>query len=135
MTPGDLSVAQLEKLLNQSKDRLGKLLKKRKQLASQLAKVDKQIERLTGHAANGEAPKRGGKRGKRPKNAKNLPATIREVLSRTKSGYSLSALADKVKASGYKSHAANFKNVIYQTLYKEKDFVRDETSGTYKLKG
>jgi hypothetical protein len=135
MAPGDLSVAQLERLLHQSKTRLVKLTRERKKLAAKLANVDRQIERLTGHAANGEAPKRAGRRGMRPKNAKSLPAVVHDLLSRAKNGYTLDALADKVKAAGYKSNSANFKNVIYQTLYKEKAIVRDEESGAYKLKG
>jgi hypothetical protein len=46
----------------------------------------------------------------------------------------LSELADKVLASGYRTKASNFKNVLYQSLYKAKHIRRDKKTGNYLIK-
>lgn len=132
-TGKQLSVAQLERLLSAKKSRLAELIKRQAGLQKTLAAVDKEIATLSGDAStSGKKVRR--KIGKRPKNAKSLKVVMTEVLTKNKKGLSLSDLTAKVAASGYKSKSRKFSNVVYQTLYANKQFIQDGKNGTYRLK-
>ena len=131
----DFSVATLERLLSSRKSKLTNLTKKRKVLAKKLRSLDSQIESLGGRTTNGDSGMKHRKGRKRPKNAVPLHEAVVEVLKKSKTGYPIGDLADKVIASGYKSNSSDFRNVLYQCLYKSKQIVHDEESGRYRVKG
>lgn len=128
---GDLSVADLERLLNKRRTTLEALTSKRDKLQRDLEKVERRIVSLEGRGGASVGVK---VRRKRPKNSQSLAAVVEEVLSRSKSGLPLHELSEKVLATGYKSGSSNFKNVLYQCLYNSPSFVHDSESGNYKLK-
>ena len=132
-TGKQLSVAQLERLLSTHKARLAELLKKQAKLQKSLAGVEKEIETLSGKDTS-PGTKTRRKIGKRPKNAKSLKVVMTEVLTKNKKGFSLSDLTTKITEAGYKSKSRKFSNVVYQTIYANKQFIHDEKAGTYRLK-
>ncbi len=130
----NLSLADLERLLNSRKTQLEGLLRKKDRLASDLASVEGEIDSLEGRGSGrGVVRSTRAGTGKRPKNAKSLSDTVVEILTKNKKGFSLAKLADKVLATGYKTNSSDFKNVLYQCLYNSKKIAHDENSGTYKL--
>lgn len=133
-TTNELSVAALERLLERRRSQLTSLKRRRGQLEQNLKKVDRRITDLTGSAA-GTMKSVARRLRKRPKNAKPLSVVVDEILSKSKTGYPLAKLSEKVLASGYKSGSSNFKNVLYQTLYNDTKIVHDAKSGNYRLKG
>ena len=75
----------------------------------------------------------GGRRGPRAKNDMSMKEAIAKALEGKKDGLTLDEVAEAVKAIGYKSNSANFKNVVYQNLYGNKDmFPKDD--GKYTVK-
>jgi hypothetical protein len=127
----DLSVTALERILMKRKTTLQKLAAERGKLQKNLASVEKRIVLLEGRSST-VAPS--VRRRKRPKNKKTLVEVVTDVLSRSKAGYSLSEIAEKVVATRYKSGSTNFKNVLYQCLYHSDEFVHDAETGNYRLK-
>jgi len=130
---GDLSVAELERILSSRKSKLDSLTKKQTKLQKDLTFVEKQISQLVGRQSAAAA---GGRRKvlKRPKNAKPLSQFITEILGKSKKGLTLAGLSEKVLESGYKTNSSNFNNVLYQCLYNSESFFHDEESGCYRLK-
>jgi hypothetical protein len=130
-TGRQLSVTQLEQLLTAHKARLAGLVKRRAKLQATLAGVEKEIAALSGAAPDKKVRR---KIGKRPKNVKPLKVVMTEVLGKNKKGLSLGDLAEKILATGYKSKSRKFSNVVYQTIYANKQFIHDDKTGTYRLK-
>lgn len=128
---GDLSVAALERILHKRKSLLDSLTSRRNKLQRDLEKVEEKISALEGKRGAGALFSR---RRKRPKNSKSLSKVVTEILSRSKTGYPLSKLSEKVLATGYKSGSSDFKNVLYQCLYNSPQIVHERESGNYKLK-
>ena len=131
----DLSVAQLETLLAEKKNRLTTLGHKKGTLTAELSSLDKELESLQGASAT--APRRrkkAGRRGKRPKNTQSLRSVVNGILGETPKGLSLEDLVAQVISSGYKTKAKSFSNVVYQCVYNAKAIYRDKKSGTYRLK-
>lgn len=125
----DLSVAQLQQMLDTKKSKLDSLKKQRNRLAKDLESVEKQISAIEGR---GVRKRRGGKRAR---NAQPLSAYVRDILSRSRKGLSLADLSQKIRDAGYKSNSSDFKNVVYQCLYNSKEFYHDEKTQTYRVKG
>ena len=130
----ELSVAELQRMLESKQSRLATLLKKRQSLQKTLATVEKQIAALEGPKPRTGTQKKRRKPGRRVKNARPLHVVAGEILAKTKAGLKVADLADKVLATGYKTKSANFKNVVHQTLYNAENIVRDEKTGKYRLK-
>ena len=130
----ELSVADLQRMLERKQSRLAALLKKRQSLQKTLATVEKQIAALEGSKSRSGTQKRRRKPGRRVKNARPLHVVVTEILSKTKAGLKVADLAEKVAATGYKSKSANFKNVVHQTLYNSDNIVRDKQTGKYRMK-
>ena len=130
-TVGELSVAELERLLTGRKSKLESLIKKRGRLQKELVRVDKQISVLEGRKTVARSVNR---RGKRPKNAKPLHVHAKEILAKNKKGLPLGSLKRKIIDAGYKSRSKNFGNVLYQSLYKSAEIVHDEKTKAYRLK-
>lgn len=130
--PKEMTVAQLERALENKRSRLTELTAKREKLQKQLAKTDSEIASLAGRgAAEGTGVRR---RRRRPKNAKSLRAYVLEILGRSKKGLTIAELDDKVQATGYKSKSRNFRNVLYQCLYNSDEIGQDKETGRYVLK-
>lgn len=131
----DLTVAQLERLLDQKKTLLNGLQKRREKLQAELNGVEKRISTVGG--AKGEKTgRKSSRRGhKRPRNDKTLLEVITEVLGQNKKGLLLGDLSDKVLATGYKTGSVKFSNTVYQCLYNNsKQIVCDPSTRLYRLK-
>jgi hypothetical protein len=126
----DLTVAQLENMLQKRKLKLEGLQKQRDRLRKQLAVLEKQIV-----AVGGDLHGAIKKRRRRPKNTKTLLATVTETLTKHKHGLGLRDLATKILESGYKTSSTNFHNTLYQVLYHNSDrLAHDPKTHTYGLK-
>lgn len=128
----DLSVAELEKLLATKKDRLASLAEKRTALQTSLNAVEQELSSLRGPTSS--SPRRKKRRGKRPRNSQSLATVVNEILKKNPGGQTLADLVSKVSASGYKTKAKNFTNVVYQCVYNSTTIGRDKKSGLYRLK-
>ncbi len=144
----DLTVAQLEKLLLAKKSKLEDLVVKRDKLRQELNSLDEQIQSLGGGEspapADEEGPRRRGRpkgsknkgrRGPRVKGQKSLKTLVAEELQKAKKGLTIDELIAAVQASGYKSKADKFKNVMYQCLFHGENFQRDAESKRWVLVG
>lgn len=128
------SVSDLEKMLEATRAELSSLESRRKQLEAELAEVDSRITTLNGTGAP-SAPKRatkkrtkkvakrakaastGGGGGKRPKNQESLRKVIMGILPKGGKGVSLDEVMSSVLATGYRSNATDFRQVVYLNLY------------------
>ena len=122
----DLTVADLERILNSRRTILRDLNKRRSKIKKELEKVDAEIRALTGTD--------GIRRGRRTRNKQSLRLLVLELLSKNKKGYSLADLTQTILDSGYKTASTNFRNVLYQCLYNANGVYHDEATGTYRLK-
>jgi hypothetical protein len=121
-----LSLADLEKLMEERQAQVEALLKKREQVVVEIESLDAEIKDfLTGGPSV--------RRGKRAKNAAPLRTVMLEVLGKNKKGLSLHDLSQQISSTGYKSNSRNFKNVVYQCLYNTKSVVHDEATGLYRV--
>jgi hypothetical protein len=141
----ELSVAALERLLNQKREKLQRLEAARIGMAEKLAALDGEIAALRGKgwSASNEpaapaAQKAGkkakpGRRMKRGENALPLREVVRGILQQHKAGLTLKELADEVLATGYQSSSNNFKNVLYQSIHNAKLVKLDKKTHKYRL--
>ena len=140
----DLTVSQLEKVLMAKKSMLEDLVVKRDKLRLELSSLDDQIRGLAGSDTPGEEgprrrgrPKGSGKgrRGPRIKGQKSLKAHVVEELQKAKKGLTIDELITNIEATGYRSKAEKFKNVMYQCLFHGESFQRDADSKRWMLVG
>lgn len=122
----DLTVAELEHMLNTRRSALQELNKRRAKVQKELNKIDAEIHSLTGASSR--------RRGRRTKNKLSLRETVLDLLKKNKKGYSLSEMSKLILDSGYKTASTNFRNVLYQCLYNTTGIYHDESSGTYRYK-
>jgi hypothetical protein len=125
-TSTDLTVADLERILNARRSALRELTKRRAKVQKDLDKIDAEIQQLTGTTSR--------RRGRRTRNARSLRLTVLDLLKKNKKGYSLADLAKLILDGGYKTASTNFRNVLYQCLYNTPGVYHDESSGTYRYK-
>lgn len=126
----NLTVAQLERLLDRQRAKLERLLRRRATLQRQLAQVERSIAAIGG--ALEESPR---KKRKRPRNDRTLLQVVTEVLTGNKKGLTLKDLARQVLETGYKTGSANFENTVYQIVYNNSDKIQhDAKTKTYRLK-
>ncbi|HVW01622.1 MAG TPA: hypothetical protein VHB77_14815 [Planctomycetaceae bacterium] len=131
-TVKEMSVAELERLLDSKKDRLESLQRKRDQLERQLNSVVEKINSMEGKRATLAAAK-SRKTATRPKNDRSLKEVVTELLAANKKGYGLDELSKKVLETGYKTSSTNFKNTLYQCLYNHERINLDKSTGLYRL--
>ena len=147
----EISVADLERILDARKSQVQELGKRRDALHKELAEIQEQLQGIVGAeekikksgAKRGRPPgsgkrgpgrPRGSKnRGARPKNERSLRDVISELLSKSKKGLTLEELTPKVVEAGYKSNSSNFSNMIYQNIYNSEGIVKDPETGCYSL--
>lgn len=127
------SVTDLQKMLEKQHAELDKLRTRREKLSADLAECDARISELNGAgaaAAGGTAvgTKRATKKkkkvtrtkkagGKRVRNQPSLRKVIMDVLPGAKKPLTLDEVMEKVLATGYRSNAGNFRQVVYLNLY------------------
>jgi hypothetical protein len=130
--PKEMTVSQLERMLERKRRKLDQLIQRRNRLRRELEQVEARIVATGGAAQDERKPRRGRKR---PKNSKTLLAAVSEVLTQNKKGVSLKELAAKILEGGYKTASGNFENTIYQIIYNNRDkVVHDPKTKTYRLK-
>lgn len=130
-TPANLSLSDLERILDERKSEAHELGKRRDQLTKELAKIDLELQGIVGTKRRGA--KKGGRRGKRLKNERSLREIIFDLLGKSKKGITLADLEPKVLEAGYKSSSKNFGNMIYQCLYNSEGVTHDPETGCYRV--
>src|SRR5580658_6418120 len=96
-TRSDLSIAELENILNVSRSKLAVLERKRNKLQKKLDAIDADIASLGG--------------GGRVRNEKSLNEMLVEVFTAKGTPMKVAELVDAVKAKGYRSKSANFRGI------------------------
>ena len=125
----NLTIAQLQNILNTRQSALSKLEKKRNTLQRKLDTIDREIERIGGSPAGSS---RGGTRAR---NEQSLTETIAKVMRGVSRPMRVGEISDAVRATGYRSNSANFRAIINQTLIKERKlFASTGERGTYQMK-
>lgn len=146
-----MSIAELERLINNRKSELSGLYARRDQISKQLDAINAEIATAEGNAgvASRSRPNHFSRATASPatkrkvapsaavtraQNDKSLKAYIIEVLTTNRRGLSLAEIQDAVLKVGYVTNSSNFKNTLYQCLYhNETLFVLDKKTKTYKL--
>ena len=122
-----LSLDELEKAIQAKKnERRDELVQRHSELTAELRNLEAELSELDG------GPRGGRKYGPRPKNSANLKDTIAGVLTGDRKGKTKDEIVDAVLATGYKTKSDNFGTIVYQTLYKHDEFVRNE-KGRYTV--
>ena len=130
---GALTIAQLERLLDNRRREAAELQRERNKLMRQLDALDRRLGSLAGPGGRSRNGSSGGGGGGRARNPKSLVASMEAVLSRAGKPMSVGDIVDAVKAGGYRSNSANFRGIVNQTLIKEKRF-GSTGRGIYQLK-
>src|SRR5258708_170373 len=126
-TGANLSISQLQEILNDRKSALAGLKKQRKNIEKELDDIDREIDRIGG-ASGGRGRGRGRRRAH---NEKSLPETLDQVLRAAGKPMKVGVIADAVLATGYRSTSPHFRAIVNQTLIKErKRFVSSGERGT-----
>jgi len=141
MPKADLTLAELERILEEKKRRLADLHRKRTQLERRLGTVSNKIARIQGTGGRGRPTSKAGPKDKdadsvpsrRARNDRPLREVVADVLRQHKDGLSIADLADKVLGTGYQTTSTNFKNTLYQTLYHHDEFQLDKATGLYTV--
>ena len=129
-----MSLDDLEAAISAKRDQM---LKRRDELLAEIDQIDQALEPLGGGGgARPGAAKKGGKtgpRGPRAKNSMTMKEAITAAIGKFKNGATLAEVTEGVKKQGYVSKAANFKNVVYQTLYTNADMFPKGDDGKYRV--
>jgi hypothetical protein len=123
----NLTVDQLERMLNQKRRELSRLTRKRATAQRRLEDIDDRIRRLGGSTLG----VRGG--GRRARNEHSLVEVIHGVLQKAAKPLRVAAIADAANAAGYRSSSANFRGIVNQMLIKDPRFT-SQNRGFYQLK-
>ena len=132
---GALTIAQLERMLDNRRREMTDLQRERSKLMQRLDALDRRLGALAGSGArfrNGGGGGGGGGGG-RSRNAKSLVASMEAVLARSGKPMAVGDIMEAVRAGGYRSNSANFRGIVNQTLIKEKRFT-SAGRGIYQLK-
>ncbi|MGD0540717.1 MAG: hypothetical protein ABSB33_04270 [Tepidisphaeraceae bacterium] len=121
----ELSIAQLEKMLERRRSRIGSLERKRSRILRQLDVLDARIAALGGSART---------RGARPRNKITLNEAIVAVLKKAGGAMKVADIARNALDSGYSTSSSNFRVIVNQALIKDKRFAKAGARGTYQLK-
>jgi hypothetical protein len=123
----NLSIAQLQSIIESRKGEITRLERQRAKLARKLHQLDSKIDSLGG------SPRGRNGAGGRVKNTKSLPEMLMTVLTKTSKAMGVGDIADAVRTGGYRSNSANFRSIVNQTLIKDKRF-SSAGRGLYQLK-
>jgi len=120
----NLSMAELQQMLKKQQSRMQQLQKRRERLVEQIEEIDEEISQISGGGEGGNV---------RYRNSQSLESVICDVLAKNKKGLGLAELTEAVEKTGYQSGSSNFKNVVYQNVYKSEYVTRDDKTGKYVL--
>lgn len=123
-TMTDLSIADLQRLLNRRRRQIDKLQRKREKLEKKLAVLDAAIVELGGSPSGP---------GRRARNTLSLNEAIHQVLEKADRPLPVGDILEQVQRTGYRSSSANFRGIVNQTLIKDKHFSAVQR-GVYGLK-
>lgn len=121
----NLSLADLQSIMETRRVELNRLRKQRTELQRKLDGLDRQIGKIEGGGRTGG--------GGRARNSKSLTDTLEEVLRSSGKPMKVGDIVDAVQAAGYRSTSDNFRGIVNQTLIKDKRFTAAER-GVYQLK-
>jgi hypothetical protein len=122
-----LSIADLERMLNQQRRGVQKLEKKRAILQRKIDLLDREITSLGGNGS-GLREVRG-----RGRNSVSLVSALETAL-KGKAPQGVGEIVDAVRAGGYHSKSDNFRGIVNQTLIREKKRFAKAGRGMYELK-
>lgn len=122
------SIADLQKLLGEQRQRRGKLTTERKKLQAKIEKIDREIESL-----EGEGGAEGVTASGRARNDKPLPDVIADVLKKNGKPMKVANITEAVRNTGYNSTSANFRGIVNQALIKDDRFI-SPSRGMYGAK-
>lgn len=128
-----VSIADLQHELKKRHKKVGSLLRKRNELASELDRLERQIEHAGGaRSGHGTRARVDGRR--RPVNDKTLLEVLREVVGTTP--MTLPQIEAAVREAGYETTAkpASFKVSVNSTLIFNKKFFKRPSRGMYAAK-
>lgn len=131
---GQMTIAQLENLLQTRRRRLGDLERERKKILTKLDGINRQISALSGRMGGGAGSINGGGSGSRARNEVSLVEAMTKVLRDSGKPMGVGDIAEGVLKSGYKSTSANFRAIVNQTLIKERKNFAATDRGVYALK-
>lgn len=131
----NLSIAQLESILQGRISELGQLQKQHAKLSAELSAVEKKISELGGKASRGRGKSVSVTAGGRARNEKSLVATLEEVLGASSSPMRVGDIVDAVLKTGYQTGSDNFRGIVNQTLIKERKRFTSAGRGLYVAKG
>jgi hypothetical protein len=120
-----VTLVALQKLISNRQSELKKLQRKREKLMALVKDVDADIIKITGGGIVG--------RGRRRNNERPLRVYVEEQLTKNKKGMTLAELSQAILDTGFKTSSANFRNVLYQSLYNSTNIKHDQKSGKYVL--
>lgn len=126
----NLSITELETILEDRRKELHNLHKERAQIQKRLEEIDEQIRELEGGPEEGQAA---AAPVGRTHNDKSLIEMMEEVLTAAAAPMRVSEVTQKVIAAGYKTTSTNFRGIVNQALIKDKRFVCT-ARGWYNLK-
>jgi HB1, ASXL, restriction endonuclease HTH domain len=123
----NLSLDQLERILNQRRRELSRLVRRRSTAQRRLDDIDDRIRRLGGGTSVRASV------GRRARNDKSLVEVIHGVLQKAGRPMRVSAIAEAANSAGYRSNSANFRGIVNQMLIKDSRFA-SQSRGFYQLK-
>lgn len=124
-----LSIPDIERLLDEQKNKLLGLVRQREKLQKDIDAIDEEIQRATDLRGAARRPRK-----KRMSNAAPLRVVVQGILKTYKKGLPLDDLTAKVSETGYRSTSSNLRNVVYQSVYNSSNIEFDAKSGNYRLK-
>jgi hypothetical protein len=127
-SPKNLSLVQLEKLMQSRRADVARLTRLRDQFQKKLNGIEAKLAIAAGGIGG-----RMGAGGKRARNDASLQDVIHQVLTKAGGPVSVGDIRDKVLATGYRSTSANFRGIVNQTLIKDKRFSK-AGRGMYQVK-
>ena len=134
----NLNIVELQRILNERKRQLDKLMRRREKLQKQVDAIDAEIGKVAGDGIGGGGGtggngRSGGGAGSRARNDRPLPDYIEEVMGKSGKPMRVGEIVDAVKSAGYKSNSASFKNIVNQMLIKERKRFQQVDRGIYGL--
>lgn len=134
-----MNIVELQRILGERKRQLDKLSRRREKLQKQIDAIDADMAKVAGAGGGGSNSAGGsngsGRTGTRAKNDRPLPDYIEEALGKAGKPMRVGDIVDAVKAAGYKSNSAAFKNIVNQMLIKERKRFAQIDRGIYGLAG
>jgi len=132
-TGSNLSITQLESMLNTRLAEVQHLHKQHARLSHELLQIERKITALGGKA--------GGRKGigtrfasGRVRNEKSLVEMLNQVLSASIEPMRVGDIVDAVLKGGYQTSSDNFRGIVNQTLIKERRRFVSAGRGLYSVK-